>query len=163
MESHSQVEQVSDVIKLRGCLEIALRDVHGNELNRQKIENTICTAGRRWVLENIYSGGAASIQVIGWMAVGTHTAAPATGNTGLGGETTRIAIGTFTTSNVSSTTPSMRFEASFATDEANTTLAEVGLFNTSTAEAATMLGRATFGTINKTSTNTLSISYTVSN
>jgi hypothetical protein len=152
---------MQDVIKMRGCLEIVLSDPHGNVVDKQTINNTIVTVGRRWVLQQIASSDINTAQSIGYMAVGTSTAAPATGDTALGDESSRIAINSFTTSNLTSNPPSWRAEASWATNLANTTLGEVGLFVTSA--AGTMLGRATFSTVNKTTSNTLSISYTVSN
>jgi hypothetical protein len=152
---------MQDVIKMRGCLDIILGDSNGNEIERQRINNVIVTQGRRWVLQQIASTEIVTSQTIGYMAVGTATAAPATGDTALGSESSRLAINNFTTSNLTSNPPSWRAEASWATNLANTTLGEVGLFVTNS--GGTMLGRATFSTINKTTSNTLSISYTVSN
>ena len=146
---------------LRGQLEIVKRNLAGQIVDKRVINNTIVTAGRRWVMEAIQSGNNASSQTIGYVAVGTSTTAPATSDTALGSESDRNAITSFTTSNLTSTAPSWRAEASFATNEANTTLGEVALFNSSA--AGTMLGRATFSTIDKTTSNTLSVSYTVSN
>lgn len=152
---------MTDVIKMRGCLEIVLGDMNGNELERRKVNNVIVTAGRRWVLKQLSSADMVTSQSIGYMGIGTTTTAPATGDSALGGETTRNAIVSFTTTNLSSNPPSWRAECSFASNEGNTTLAEVALLNSSA--GGTMLGRATFATLNKTTSNTLSISYTVSN
>ena len=153
---------MQDVIKMRGCLEIAVQDASGRVVDYHKFDNTVVTAGRRWVLQQIASSEINTAQSISYIAVGTGTAAPATSDTGLGSETSRLAINAFTTSNLTSNPPSWRAEASWATNQANTTLGEVALFNSSS--GGTMLGRATFpSTINKTTSNTLSISYTVSN
>lgn len=153
--------EVQDVIKMRGCLEIVLGDMQGRILERRKVDNTIVTTGRKWVLRQLSSANIITSETISHMAIGTTTTAPATGDSALGGETTRNAIVSFTTTNLSSNPPSWRAECSFASNEGNTTLAEVGLFNSSA--NGTMLGRATFATLNKTTSNTLSISYTVSN
>lgn len=159
-----QGQDLGDVILLRGCIELSLRNAFNNEeVKRIKIENTVVTAGRRWVLANLASSESATSQVISHMAVGTSTVAPATADTLLGSESSRIAINSFTTSNLTSNPPSWRAEASWATNQANTTLGEVGIFNTSTANAQTLLAHATFSTIDKTTSNTLSISYTISN
>lgn len=154
--------KAEDQIQLRGRMEAQLWDLKGNPVGPRIVNNnTVVTAGRRWVLENIYSGGAASAQVISHLAVGTSTTAPATSDTALGSESTRVAIGTFTTSNLTSNPPSFLAVATFATNLANTTLGEVGLFNSSS--SGTMLARATFATIDKTTSNTLTMSYTISN
>jgi hypothetical protein len=153
---------MEDTIKLRGCLEITLRNAQNGEVVQSiRKENTIVTTGRRWVLEQICSDLSTVNQSINFIGVGTSTTAAATGDSALGSESTRKAIGTFTTANLTSNPPSWRAEVSFATNEANTTLGEVGLFNSSA--SGTMLGRAVFSTINKTTSNTLTISYTVSN
>lgn len=159
-------EEVGDVILLRGCIEMQLRNAFNNEPVGERMRmNTVVTAGRRWVLEKIgsFSNQTNSINAI---AVGTSTTAPATSDTALGSEITasvgRKTIGTFTTTNLTSNPPSWRAEVSFATDESTGTLGEAGLFNTSSATAGTMLSRVTFSTINKSTSNTLSISYTIS-
>lgn len=156
-------EQISDnLCYLRGSLRIAVLNALNGEVVRERIvNNTVVTAGRRWVLAAIASSESATSQTIQQMAIGTSTTAPATGDSALGSEASRKAIGTFTTSNLTSNPPSWLAASSWATNEANTTLGEVGLFNSSS--GGTMLARATFATIDKATSNTLSISYTVSN
>ena len=82
------------------------------------------------------------------------------GNTGLGNEVTRLAIGTFNTVNLTANPPSFDSVTSFATNLANTQLAEVGLFNSSA--VGTLIARATFASFTKATSNTLSITYTLS-
>lgn len=161
----------TDVIKLRGCLQMQLHNAlaghpdYGKPIGEKVVIdnipvflNTVVTSGRRWVLSRIYTNDA---QTISHCAVGTGTTAPTTANTALGSETTRLAIGTFTTTGLDSNPPSWRAETTFATNLANTTLGEAGLFNSSS--SGTMLSRVTFSTIDKTTSNTLSVSYTISN
>ena len=164
----SQDKNPGGLINLRGYVEIALYDAQKAEVNRikapiqwEKNDNTIVTAGRRFVLQQIISSDMVTSQSIGYMAVGTGTNAPATSDSALQSETTRLAIGTFTTTNLTSNPPSWMAQMSLATNQGNTTLGEVGLFNSSS--GGTLLGRATFSTINKTTSNTLGLSYTVSN
>lgn len=153
---------MQDVIRMKGFIEAELRNANdGSIVEKRRINNVIVTAGRAWVLAQICSSKIQTGESISQMEVGTGTTAPATSDAALGGATLRKAIGTFTTTNLTSNPPSWLAAVSFATNEANTTLGEVGLFNSSA--AGTMLGRATFTTINKTTSNTLSISYTVSN
>lgn len=153
--------QVGDVLHFRGAIEYALANAFTGEIiERGRIDNTVVTAGRRWVLECIQSGNAASTQTIQQMAIGTSTTAPATSDAALGNESSRKAIGTWTTTGLTGNPPSWRGETSWATNEANTTLGEVGLLNSSS--GGTLLARATFATLNKTTSNTLSISYTIS-
>lgn len=162
------MEKVASILNLRGFIEIALYDANKIETDRIKapvewrqVDNTIVTAGRRFVLQQIISSDFVTSQSIGYMAVGTGTNAPATSDTALQSETTRLAIGTFTTTNLTSNPPSWAAQMSLATNLGNTTLGEVGLFNSSS--GGTLLGRATFTTLNKTTSNTLGLTYTVSN
>lgn len=152
-----------DEIRLRGCMEMHLRDTCGNVIERREVKNVVVTSGRAWVLQHIagstvFAGNTTA--PLNNLAIGTGTTAPSTADTAMQSETLRLTIQNFTTSNLTSNPPSYRIEVSFATNQANTTLGEVGLFNSSA--AGTMLAHATFGTVNKTTSNTLSISYTIS-
>lgn len=152
---------MNDVIRLRGAFELSLRDLSGNVLETRRVDNVVVTAARKWVLQQLESTDIQTAQTVSYMAVGTGTTAPATSDTALVNESTRKAIQSFTTSNLTSNPPSWRAECSYATNEANTTLGEVALFNSSA--AGTMFARATFSTVNKTTSNTFGISYTISN
>lgn len=156
--------QVGDVIKLKGSLVAVLKNLQGQEVDRREQHNIIVTAGRAWVLKHIvgtavFNGNETA--PLNYLAIGTSTTAPATSDTTLGSEVTRKTIQSFTTTNLTSNPPSYQLECSFATNEGNTTLGEVGLLNSSA--SGTLLAHATFSTINKTTSNTLSISYTISN
>jgi len=152
--------QAQDIIALRGCFHIQVKDTEGNVVEDLGVQNTVVTAGRRWVLQQINSVDHATAQALTHLAVGTSTTAPATSDTALGNENSRIAINSFVTSNLTSNPPSWQALASWNTNQANTTLGEVGMFNSNS--GGTMLARATFSTVNKTTSNTLSITYTIS-
>ena len=156
--------QLGDTIRLKGSLIAVLKNLQGQEVDRREQHNIIVTAGRAWVLKHIvgtavFAGNETA--PLNYLAIGTSTTAPATSDTTLGSEVTRKTIQNFTTSNLTSNPPSYQLECSFATNEGNTTLGEVGLLNSSA--SGTLLAHATFSTINKTTSNTLSISYTISN
>jgi len=153
--------EVQEQIKLRGHLELFLRDLKGNLVDKRSIHNVVVTNGRVFVLEQIASSEIDTDRAISHLAVGTDTTAAATSDTALGSETTRKAIGTFTTSNLTSNPPSWRAEVNFATNEGNTTLGEAGLFNSSA--AGTLFNHAIFTTLDKTTSNTLTVRFTVSN
>jgi hypothetical protein len=151
----------SDVIKLRGCFDLVMHDAEsGTEVARRHVKNTVVTSGRAWVLNKIQSSSPSATE-IGYMAVGEDTTAAATNDTALGNETDRNAVGTQDNAGTTASTPYWQSQTSWATNEANTTLAEVGLFDSSA--SGTMLARAVFTTLDKTTSNTLTISYTISN
>lgn len=150
----------SNFIRMRGSIEAVLFGPNREEIKRVKVDNLLVTAGRAWVLGQIESVNINTALTISQMAIGSSTVAPATGDTALGGEVTRKTIATFSTGGLTNNPPSWQAQVSFATNEGNTTLAEVGLFNSSS--AGTMLGHATFTSFVKATSNTLNISYTVS-
>jgi hypothetical protein len=155
----TQQQQFYDGIKLRGALQIHLLDPDGKILEKRCVENTVVTVGRSWVLGQLESVNNTT-QVIGYCAIGSVTTAPTTADTALGGESLRLAIGTFVTTGLTNNPPSWQAQTSFSTAQGNTTLAEVGLFNSSA--SGTMLAHATFTSFVKATSNTLNISYTIS-
>jgi len=159
----SKERPLKDFIQMRGCYEIELLNAENKEVvARRKVDNVVVTSGRRYVLSRLVSS-APQTDVMNAIAVGTSTTAPATGDTVLGSEALRIAIASFDTTNLTANPPSWTAQATFATNQANTTLGEAGLFNSTSANVQTMLSHVTFATINKTTSNTLAISYTISN
>ena len=155
-------EKIQDVIHLRGSLRVVLGDLDGNIVAERLINNVVVTQGRSWILGQLQTVNQLTAQAIGWIGFGTSTTAPATSDTLLGSEVTRVAVGTWVTSTLTANPPSWQAQASIASNVANTTLGEIGLFNTSGANLATLIGHATFASFSKTTSNTLSVSYTIS-
>ena len=149
--------------QMRGCIEVAMYNAKtGEEIWRDtKKFNAIAIAGRRWNLDHMLSGQGATSQVLSDMGIGTDTTAPTTGDTALGSEFFRKAVGTWDTSGLTADPPWFRANVQFNTDEGNTTLAEAGLFNSSL--LGTMMAHATYATTDKTTDNTFGITYTISN
>ena len=160
-------EPDGDIFHLRGSIELQLQNAANGEPVGDRIKlNTVMTAGRRWVMEKIVSSTNAT-NSINAIAVGTATATLNSSNTALGSEITatvgRKTLGTVDATNITSSAPSWAASVLFATDQSIGTIGEVGLFNTSAATAGTMLSRATFSTFQKDTTNTLAVTYTISN
>src|SRR5665647_3935802 len=85
-----QTEQtgLKGVIQLRGSLRIALRDLEGKILQERLVNNLVVTQGRSWVLGQLQSNNIQTAQVIGWLGIGTASAAPTTADILLGSEVT---------------------------------------------------------------------------
>ena len=150
------------IIPMRGCIEVALMNARdGSVIARRRVENAIVTQARAWVLAHMLSGQAISTQSLQELALGTDTTVPTTSDTALGGESARTAVATWDLAGTTATIPFIRANAQFGTAQANTTLAELGLFNSNI--GGTMLGHATFGTLDKATSNTLGVTYTISN
>lgn len=162
MENISQgpESKMCDGIRLRGALRLALKNPDGKILEERIINNLIVLGGRSWVLGQLETTNQVTSQTIKYMGVGSGLVAPVTGNTGLGLEVTRLAIASFDTTQLTANPPSWTAQCTFATSDANTTLGEVALFNSSA--VGTMLNRATFASFVKATSNTLAISFTIS-
>ena len=154
------MEQLVEGIRLKGALRIHLTDLQGVVLEERIINNLLVTAGRAWVLGQLETVNQATAQTVSYMAIGSNTNAPTTADTALGNEVTRLNIATFVTGGLTNNPPSWQAQVSFATNLANTTLAECGLFNSSS--VGTMLAHATFTSFVKATSNVLNISYTIS-
>jgi hypothetical protein len=156
-----QKKTIGEVLLMRGSIQLALCDLHGKVLESQIINNTVVTAGRVWVLKQLQSVNHVTSQNISHIAIGSDTTAPATGQTALGLEVTRKAISSFDTTNLTANPPNWQAQVQFATNEGNTTLAEVCMINSSA--GGTMLARATFVSFVKATSNVLNISYNLTN
>lgn len=149
MDIYEQLKNAgpAEGVRFRGCIEVALMDAESKKvLHYRKMDNTVVTSGRSYVLSRLQSVSPQT-DVINAIAVGTSTTAPASTDTLLGSEATRIAIASFVTSGLTNSPPSWQAVCTFATNQANTTLGEAGLFNSTTTNVQTMLSHVTFATI----------------
>lgn len=153
------MEQIG-TLQLRGAFRLLLQDLEGNILEERIIKNTVVTQGRSWVLGQLNTVNQVTSQAISHIGVGSGSVAPTTGDTSLGNEVTRVAIGTWVTSTLTANPPSWQAQVLLATNVANTTISEVGIFNSNA--GATMLARQTVASFVKATSNTLTISYTIS-
>ncbi len=151
---------IASVLELRGCYQIALCDLKGNVIKQQLIENTVVTTGRAWALKQLQSVNHVTSENLSHIAVGSGLVAPASGDTALGNEVTRKAITSFVTTGLTASPPTWQAQAVIASNEANTTLGEIGMFQSSA--AGTLFSRATFASFVKATSNIVNISYNVS-
>lgn len=152
--------ELNECIQLRGAYRLREYTPSGEIVNERVVNNLMVTAGRAWTLKQLNSVNHVTDQNLSHVGIGSGLTAPATGNTALGNEVTRKAIGTFTTTGLTDNPPNLIMAVSFATNEGNTTLGEIGVFNSSS--GGTMLARATFASFVKATSNTLGATYTVS-
>ena len=152
---------LGDIILLRGAIEFQLASAKtGEVIQSGRIENTVASNGRKWILNRIASSDANTIDRI---YLGTGTTAPASTQTALVASATSRSAGTISTAGTSADPPYCTFAASWASNETFTSsnsISEFGLFGAN----ATMIGRVTTATpINFATSNTLAITYTLSN
>lgn len=142
---------ISDILSVKGDLEITLIDEKGNVKEHMAVPNLIVTVGKNHIAARIQG---TSQGVMSYMAIGTVATTPTVGDLTLNTEIARVALATYTNS-----TNTIQATATFAGGTGTGTLREAGLFNAST--GGTMLAHTTFPAITKASSDTLSITWTI--
>lgn len=146
----------SENFKVVGKLTIDIFDEAGVLKSSKTVDNLVVTAGLGFITSRMTGTSSA---VMSHMAVGTSATTPTRADTTLGAEVGRVALTSTSVATVTYTNDSVVYVATFGAGVATGALAEAGIFNASSAGA--MLCHTTFATVNKTSTDTMSITWTV--
>jgi len=131
-------------------MHLVLKDEHGNIKDERFVHNTITTAGKAGIADQIIASP--SLAKMGWMAIGTGTPAA----TLLGTEVARVAFTSKTRSGAVVTVV-----GDYAAGTGTGAITEAGTFDVVTANTVNMWMSASFSVINKGALDTLSISWTL--
>ena len=137
---------INDGLKLKGKLSIAL-----NDEVVQEVDNLVVTAGKGYVASRMKD---ASATAMSHMAIGSGTTNPAAGDTALETELGRVAL---TSTNVSGAV--VTYVATFAAGTGTGAVTEAGILNASS--SGTLLCRTEFSVVNKGSSDSMTITWTV--
>lgn len=145
---------IIDNMKATGHVSIVVKDADGNVKHEQETNNLVVTTGLDWIAARLYDTGIPAD--MSHMAIGTGIIAAAAGDTALG---TQSAIVALTSTTVSTNT--VQYVASFAagTPASAAAITEAGLFNA--ASSGTMLARVVFDAVNKSVSDSLTVTWTV--
>lgn len=143
--------QNQDMLKMKGELQVVVRDAFGTVKEEFTVPNLVVTAGKNYIASRMVG---AATTVMTHMAIGTSTTTPAVANTTLGTEAGRVALASFTASN-NQVTATATFPAGTGTGA----ITEAGIFNASS--AGTMLCRTTFPVVNKAAGDSIAITWVV--
>jgi hypothetical protein len=157
-----QKSNSSDCIKLRGAIEYAIKDASdGRVIDHIRGENVVLTVGRTWILQKLNSNS--NTQILTRIYLGSSSTAASNTQSGLLASAASQTFNVGVTDNATSSAPHTIFCASWNSNETFTSssvINEIGLY----AGAGTAVGRyVTASAINFASTNTLTVSYTLSN
>ena len=130
---------------------IRLYDKNGKLKEYREVHNAVTTAGKEGVADQILA--APSLAKMGWMAIGTGSPAA----TLLGAEIARVAF----TSKLRSGAV-VTVIGDYIAGVGTGAITEAGTFDVVTANTVNMWMSASFAVINKTATDTLQISWTLS-
>ena len=142
---------INSEIKATGRLSVVVKDTDGKVKEERSIENLVVTSGLGYIASRMKD---ATATAIGYMAIGTGTAAAAAGDTTLGTELDRNAVTSTTV-----TANEIEYVASWSAGDGTGAITEAGLFNA--ASAGDMLARTVFSVVNKAANDTLSITWTI--
>jgi len=147
------------MIPMRGYIEIELKNAFtGAVIERVAQPNVMTMTGRRWAVVQVFEASGA----LGWLALGTDGTTPSASDVALGSEYIRKAIGTLDKSGTTdASAPYVQVLVDYGTDEANTALQEMALFDA--AASGNIFSHATYDTKSKTTSNTLGVTYTIYN
>lgn len=143
---------IQESIKIRGDLNIVLKDENGNIKEQREETNLVVNAGLAFITSRMTD---ATDSVMSHMAVGSGSTAAAAGDTDLVSILgSREALDSTTDSAATIT-----YVASFEAGDGTGAITEAGIFNAST--AGTMLCRTVFSTVNKGANDTMTITWTI--
>ena len=141
-------------LKATGELTVTVTDEYGNVKDERLVKNLVVTVGREFIAARMVGTTPA---VMSHMAIGTGTTAAAAANTTLGTEVQRNTLQSSTRTN-----STISYVAVFGANQPASAAAitEAGIFNASS--AGTMLCRTVFPAVNKGTSDTLTINWSVS-
>ena len=141
---------INEQIGVIGTLRLVLTDANGNVKEDKTVKNLITSLGKTYIASRIASS---SSTLMGYMAVGSSSTAPASVNTALGTELGRVIATPSSSSNI------VTYSSTFGPGVGTGAIVEAGIFNAAT--AGIMLNRAIFSVINKDVADTLSINWNI--
>ena len=152
------IEKKTERRTLVGRIKLELKDKDGNVIEQRTIKNTFTDVGDAHVADQLAATPGEA--TMGWLAVGTSSAAFAVGSTTLTKEIDRNALTAgYPEQGSGGNDNDIVYAASWAAGDATDAITEAGIFNSSS--NGTMLAASTFPVINKGASDTLSIKWTV--
>ena len=143
------MSNINDQLKMKGSLQVRLND----EVVRE-VDNLVVTAGKGYVASRMKSDASGGSAIMSHMGIGSGSTSAAAGATALGSQLGRVAL---TSTGISGAV--LTYTASFAAGTGTGAVTEAGLFNASS--SGTMLCRTVFSVVNKGSSDSMTITWTV--
>ena len=141
----------TELVNVKGNLEVILLDENGNQKDYRKVENLVVAVGKQVIAARLLGN---TLAVMSHMAVGSDSTAAATGQTALGAELGRVTFdSTARAANVNT------YIATFPAGTGTGALTEAAILNA--ASSGNMLCRTTFSVVNKAAADTVVITWNV--
>jgi len=144
---------ITDKLKITGQVAITLYDKSGAIKDERHVKNLVVNNGKNFISSRMLGTSQA---VMSHMALGSGTTAPALGDNAL-----ESLLGTREILDASSSPAAgvLIYTSSFEVGDATGAVTEAGIFNA--ASGGAMLCRTTFNTINKSSSDTLAVTWVI--
>lgn len=142
---------LNETLKATGALDIVIKNELGEVKESIHVPNLVVNVGKNFIASRMAGTSSA---VMSYMGVGSSGTAAAAGDTTLGSEITRVAL--------TSATPSsniVTYVGDFGAGIGTGALQEAGIFNDAT--TGDMLCRTTYAVINKSVTDVMTITWTI--
>jgi hypothetical protein len=143
------MSNINDQLEMKGSLQIRLND----EVVRE-VDNLVVTAGKGYVASRMKSDVSGGAAIMSHMAIGSGSTSAAAGDTALGSQLGRVAL---TSTGISGAV--LTYTASFAAGTGTGAVTEAAILNASS--GGTMLCRTVFSVVNKGSSDSMTITWTV--
>lgn len=140
-----------EFLKASGALRVVVTGKDGAVKEEHNFTNLVVTTGKNFVASRMVGTTA---NVMSHMAVGSSSTAPVAGDTTLGTELGRVALGSS-----SAAANVVTYTATFPAGTGTGAIVEAGIFNASS--AGTLLCRTTFAVVNKGADDAMSVTWTV--
>lgn len=143
--------ETDDNVSVVGKLKIELVGPDGKVKDARNVDNLVTQTGKNGIADQVLASP--TLAKPGWMAVGTGTTSPATGDTALQTESARVALTSKTRS-----TNVITYVGTFAAGTGTGALTEAGIFDAAT--TGNLWNRVTFAAVNKGASDSLTITWT---
>jgi hypothetical protein len=142
-----------EVLKVTGEMYIKVFNSEGELKEKIHVPNLVVTSGREWIASRITATPDTAMTSI---ALGSDNTTPVVSDLALTTEldraniTSQIAVNNITT-----------YESTFAAGVGTGAITEAGIFNSTAASSGTMLCRTIFNVVNKSATDIMTISWSI--
>ena len=153
-------QKENDKALMKGRVKIELTDVDGNVKDSIEFDNTFMAVGDAHVADQLAATPGET--AMGYMSVGTGDTAFTVSSTTLNSELDRNALAAgYPEQQAGAADNDVVYKAAWAAGDGTGAITEAGIFNSSVADAGSMLAASTFSVINKGAADTLTITWTV--
>lgn len=150
-------QAINEFVNMTGKLSIVVRDADGNIKRTICVPNLVVTTGKNYVAGRMVGAGG-DPTVMSHMAIGSGVVAPAAGNSTLGTELGRVALGSWT-QGVGGAANTVTGAAMFPAGVGTGAITEAGIFNDGA--SGVMLCRTVFPVVNKLAADSIAITWTI--